>query len=148
MWRIIAIASLFLFIVGCDDDDSLFSPPDDVSDDIFDHINYYRLINGCSALNYHDELAVIAGGHSEYMAGNDLLNHANQSERYEKVITELEMSKYAELIARGDINGRNLTDLWDDDPPSKEIILGDYEYIGVGVYDDGSELFVTIIFAK
>ncbi len=148
MLRILFIASAFIFMIGCADDDSLFSPPEDVEDDVFDHINYYRLLNGYSALDFHEKLSNIARGHSEYMSEIKTLNHDNQSDRYEKVVTELEMSKFAELIARGDLNGRNLTDLWDDDEPSKTTILGDYSYIGVGVYNDGSELFATIIFTK
>lgn len=144
----LAVLVLLLTFNGCQDDDSLFAPPADVEDNIFDHINHYRLLNGYAALDRNTLLDELARSHSSTMSANNSLSHVNQGYRYEQVITELNSNTYAELVARGNINGRDLIDQWSDDADSNETILGDYNAIGIGVSESSDEQFVTVIFTK
>lgn len=142
------ILAMALLMVACEDDDNLFTPPDDVADDIFDHINHYRMLNGSPALQYHDTLNHLAAEHAQYMKSQNELSHTNQGQRYETVLSQLNMDRYAELVVSGDLNGKDLIDQWSDNPQSNETILGDYAYIGIGIADNGDIQFATIIFSK
>ncbi|WP_324065647.1 CAP domain-containing protein [Salinivirga sp.] len=144
----LAVLAVLLTFNGCQDDDSLFAPPADVEDNIFDHINHYRLLNGYAALDRNTLLDELARSHSSTMIANNSLSHVNQGYRYEQVITELNGNVYAELVARGNINGRDLIDQWSDDTDSNETILGDYSIIGIGVSESSDEQFVTVILTK
>lgn len=143
---------IILFLSGlltaCDDSDSLFGPPSDVKDNIFDHINHFRLINGISILEEHADLNMLAASHSKYMGENSVVNHNDQSARYNYVIDELSMSKYAELVEAGDLYGRDLIGKWSEDEDVNLILLGDYKFIGIGVYGSGDQTYATIIFTK
>lgn len=146
-FTIIMVVAL-TFLSSCQDDDSLFAPPSDVEDNIFDHINHYRLLNGYAAIDRNSTLDDLASSHSQTMTENNSLSHVNQSERYEQVISELNMNRYGELVASGKINGRDLIEQWSDDQESNETILGDYSIIGIGVADGDEKQYVTVIFAK
>lgn len=142
------VLAMLLTFNGCQDDDSLFAPPADLEDNIFDHVNHYRLLNGYAALERNTFLDELARSHSSTMSSNNTLSHVNQDERYEQVISQLNSNMYGELLARGNINGRDLIEQWSDDEDSNQTILGPYTIIGVGISESGDEQFVTVIFAK
>jgi uncharacterized protein YkwD len=148
MNRLIIILFSISLLITCDDNDSLFGPPEDVQDNIFDHINHFRLINGLYVLEELSELNTLAANHARYMGDNNVVDHYNQTARYNYVIEELSMSRYAELVEAGDLYGRDLIDKWSNDDDATAILLGDYEFIGVGVYEHDDQTYATIIFTK
>jgi len=144
---LLIILSIFLF-TSCEDSDSLFGPPSDVADNIFDHINHYRLMSGLEVLEKHPDLNQLASDHAEDMAQNENVSHFNQTFRYNYVVEELSMSKYAEIVEEGDLYGRDLIEKWSNNEDLESVIIGDYKYIGIGVHGSGDELYATIIFTK
>lgn len=146
--RWIPVIMLFLLATSCEDDDNLFAPPASVSEDIFDHINHHRLVNGYVALDKHDTLIDLAATHAQTMAEANEISHVNETDRYETVINQLSMTRYGTLTASGQINGKDIISRWSDDEASNNTILGDYAYIGVGVAENGDKKYASVIFAK
>lgn len=148
MTRLLFILLSILIFTSCDDSDSLFGPPANLKDNIFDHINHFRLINGLSVLEQNSDLNRLAKRHAEYMGENEVLNHDDQLLRYNYVVDELSMSKYAEIVERGNLYGRDLIDKWSDNEAYTTILFDDYQYVGIGVYENDDQSYATIIFTK
>jgi uncharacterized protein YkwD len=148
MTRLFIILISSFIINSCEDSDSLFGPPSDIKDNIYDHINHFRLMNGVSVLELNSDLNRLADEHAFYMSQNSVVNHNNQAVRYNFVIEELSMSKYAEIVEAGDLYGRDLINKWSDNEEVVLMLIGDYKYIGLGVYEGGDQSYATIIFTK
>jgi uncharacterized protein YkwD len=148
MRRLVIILLSVLTIATCDDSDSLFGPPSDIADNIFDHVNHYRLMSGVEVLEKHSDLNQLASDHASFMAQNGNVSHDNEYVRYSYVINELSMYKYAELVEGGELYGRDLIEKWSENESSALVIIGDYKYIGIGISDAGNKTYATIIFTK
>lgn len=109
--------------------------------EVFDITNAIRARRGLAPLTWDDAVAATAYGHSEDMGKNNYFAHTSPSgERLKNRLERdaIDYSKAAENIAAGQPNAIYAISSWlNSHSGHRETMLGDYQYLGVGVYFGG-----------
>ena len=148
MFKYIIISLFLLLLTGCQKDLQVFSPPDDLANDIYVKINHYRVTQNLNVIEENCFLDSIASEHAQYMASNNALSHYNESVRIQLAMQNLNTTAYAELIASGILTGSDLVSYWDGNDADRAIVVGDYSQIGLGVSYAGDCSYIAVVFVK
>lgn len=123
-----------------------------MTEDILYYTNKFRSSKGLKPLVLNEVMSKEAQGHSQNMARKKTaFGHKGFDKRTRNIKKELGWgSAFAENVAYGHLDGKGVVDIWIDSPGHRANLLGDYEYIGIGIAEaeDGSLYFTQIFLAK
>jgi uncharacterized protein YkwD len=123
-----------------------------MSEDILYYTNKFRASKGLKPLVLNEVMSKEAQVHSQNMARKKTaFGHKGFDKRTRNIKQELGFgSAFAENVAYGHLDGKGVVDVWIDSPGHRENLLGDYEYIGIGIAEaeDGSLYFTQIFLAR
>lgn len=118
--------------------------------DVINQTNTFRAANGLTELEMLDELNTIAQKHSENMAsGRVSFGHSGFAKRAALARKKIEgVNGFAENVAYGPTSAAQLISMWKDSPPHRRNMLGQYEFVGIGIAKDRKGvLYYTMVFA-
>jgi uncharacterized protein YkwD len=122
------------------------------SKNIVKETNQFRRSKGLHVLISRNDLNVIAQKHSTDMArGKVAFGHDGFNERSQKAKKALsgKMKGFAENVAVGAKNARQVVKGWENSAGHRRNMLGNYKYIGVGIAaDKNGRLYYTQIFVN
>ena len=123
---------------------------------IFEITNYERMVRGVGELERHPQLDIVALNHSKDMVEREFFDHVNPSglSPHDRLSLMCEMS--GENIAYR--MGYDESDEWhaldfmrgwmDSKGHRDNILFTQFDLIGVGVYEFGSEVYATQVFCR
>lgn len=115
--------------------------------EIFDLANTVRVRLGKEPFKWDEKIAQVARAHSEDMSLNDFFDHTNLAgespfDRMDKA--GIEFMSASENIAWGQMEGIYAHEAWMNSSGHRSNILGDFTYLGVGVYlGEGNNISYT-----
>lgn len=120
--------------------------------DILQYTNKFRSSKGLKPLVLQEVLSDEAQGHSQNMARKKTpFGHKGFDKRTKRIKAALGWgSAFAENVAYGQLDGKGVVDLWINSPGHRANLLGNYQYIGIGIAAarDGSLYFTQIFISK
>ena len=107
---------------------------DSLTDDVLNQTNQFRKSKGLTELVMRDDLNEIAQKHSANMArGRVGFGHSGFDKRNAMAIRHIKsMSSFAENVAYGAKNAREVLTMWKNSSGHRRNMLGRYKYIGIG----------------
>ena len=127
------------------------SPASTLEADILTHINKYRQSKGLNQLVAEPTIAAQAEKHSANMATKKVaFSHDGFEQRVGSISQKLGALKLsAENVAYGNLNAKEVVDIWLKSPGHRKNIEGKFQLTGIGVATakDGT-IFFTQIFAS
>ena len=109
--------------------------------EVFDLVNAIRAENDLPAYEYDEKLADVARAHSQDMIDREFFDHTNPDgdQPWDRMSAAgIRWYAAAENIAAGQRTPEEVVDAWMNSPGHRANILGDCEYLGVGVALGGS----------
>lgn len=123
-----------------------------ITEDILYYTNKFRASKGLQPLVLNEVMSKEAQVHSQNMARKKTaFGHKGFDKRTRNIKQALGRgSAFAENVAYGHLDGKGVVDIWIDSPGHRKNLLGDYEYIGIGIAEakDGSLYFTQIFLAR
>lgn len=120
--------------------------------DILNYVNEYRQTKGLSPLVMNDVISAVAKQHSNDMAGKKTpFGHEGFEDRIKFISQKLGVfHRSAENVAYGDLDARQVVDVWLKSPGHRRNIEGKYTVTGIGtsMANDGTIFFTQIFAAK
>ena len=109
-----------------------------IEEDILFYTNKYRKQKGKPALQLHPSVSKQAQQHSNNMAsGKSSFGHDGFKNRTSIIRREIgSFSNAAENVAYGKLSAEEVVQLWIKSATHRKNLLGDYQYLGVGVADN------------
>jgi uncharacterized protein YkwD len=124
---------------------------DNLSDEILKYINEYRAEKGLGPLKNDPTVCKGAEVHSRDMATHRVpFGHDGFDERMAKITSLVSPANgWAENVAYGPLNAKEVVDMWLNSPGHKKNIEGNYNTCGIGIVrsNDGA-LYFTHIFVN
>ena len=121
-------------------------------DDILDYVNEYRAKKGLPALQMNTVISAVAEKHSDNMARKKTaFGHDGFEDRVKSISQKLgAFRRSAENVAYGNLNAREVVDIWLKSPGHRRNIEGNYTVTGIGTAStsDGTIFFTQIFGAK
>ncbi len=134
----------------------------DLEKEVFELINQRRIEHGLEPLEWNGQIAEVAKDHSRDMANNNFFDHQNlQGEGPEDRLMNsginyfscgevlLEQSRFSVIISfipipktQGQIAG-DTVEGWMNSPGHRMIILGEFDKIGVGCWEEFPTFYFT-----
>jgi uncharacterized protein YkwD len=121
-----------------------------LAEELLNQVNKFRTSKGLPELTLSEELNAIAQKHSENMAaGRVAFGHSGFAKRNAMAKAKLEdMSSYAENVAYGASSATEVMTMWKNSAGHRRNMLGDYEYVGIGIAKDRKgTIYYTTVFA-
>ena len=121
-----------------------------LTDDVLSQTNQFRKSKGLTELIMRDELNAIAQKHSSDMAkGRVGFGHSGFDSRNAMATKQIKsMKSFAENVAYGAKNGKDVVTMWKNSSGHRRNMLGRYKYIGIGTAKDKhGRIFYTQVFA-
>lgn len=143
--------SLFFFsFLFVEQTNNVSGPPTSLVNDVFTHTNEYRKAKGLKPLKLHDKLNKLAKEHSEDMAaGKEQFGHTGFSKRSKQISKIFQSCTTAENVAYGPTTGKEVVDMWKNSAGHRKNMLGNYEYIGIGIAKNkNGRIYYTQIFVR
>jgi uncharacterized protein YkwD len=121
-----------------------------LDNDVLHFTNKFRKSYNKAALVLRDDLSAIARKHSQDMAnGRKSFGHDGFKQRSTQVKRMFESCTLAENVAYGATSGKEVVDQWISSSPHRRNLLGDYNYIGIGIASDRrGRIYYTQIFVR
>jgi uncharacterized protein YkwD len=121
-----------------------------LDNEVLNFTNKFRRSHNKPALELRDDLSEIARKHSQDMAnGRKPFGHDGFKQRSTQVKRLFQSCTLAENVAFGATNGQEAVDQWISSSPHRKNLLGDYNYIGIGVASDRrGRIYYTQIFVR
>jgi len=124
-----------------------------IEEDILFHTNKYRKQKGKPALQLHPSINKQALQHSKNMAsGKSNFGHDGFKKRTSAIKQEMgSFSSATENVAYGKLNAEDVVKLWIKSATHRKNLLGNYQYLGVGVANNqkkGVRYFTQIFIEK
>lgn len=112
--------------------------------------NKFRKSHNKPPLTLRDDLSEIARKHSQDMAnGRKSFGHDGFKQRSTQVKRLFQSCTLAENVAYGATSGKEVVDQWISSSPHRKNLLGDYNYIGIGIASDRrGRIYYTQIFVR
>ena len=136
-----------IVLVSCSDDDKWFSPPDNLSLEIHNEINYYRLMSGRPAIEFSSYIEEQVFLHAQYLETVGNINYDNQTGRFEAIKSNLSVENCYEYVFLGDAKGAWLVEKLTESLSSEAVMLN-ATHFGVAAVKFDTEYFLVIIFAS
>lgn len=113
-------------------------------------VNDYRSDQGREPLRMTSQLNAIAQQHSENMAGKRVaFGHGGFNTRMNKAMRSTKGYGFAENVAYGDLNAREVVNLWINSKGHRKNMLGNYQLTGIGVAQGrNGQLYFTQVFVS
>lgn len=117
---------------------------------LYEKINGYRISQTLNTMDYDEDVAAIARGHSENMAaGRCDFGHDAFDERAARLSTQFEhISENVAYYEGHPLNEDIVLQFWLKSTRHVEIITGDYDVTGVGIAKNDHTYFITQLFLK
>lgn len=108
---------------------------------VFDHTNAYRVINGLRPLKRKSNIDVFAKKHSDIMAKQGKVTHnfpglVDAQKKLNAFGKDNKYNKIGEVLAGGAISGGKIVNLWSNSKTHRDAILSDFKYTGIAVTYD------------
>ena len=120
------------------------------NEEILKYVNQFRADNGKPALTMNPDMVETAAIHSTAMAkGTVPFGHDNFDLRFKYVSAKLgRINAFAENVAMGKMDARQVVDGWAHSPGHRKNMLGDYNLTGIATATaaDG-QIYFTQLFA-
>lgn len=113
--------------------------------------NNHRQQNNLPILQLNPHLQTLATQHAQAMANNQVnFGHEGFDSRANKIVQQLSATAVAENVALGNDNANLIFNNWIESPPHQENILGDFDWLGIGVAKSTTDqqFYYCQIFAK
>ena len=150
MKKIIVLLSFFsFFAISCEKDEVALEM-DTFEQDVFDHVNVYRVSQGKAALEFNAVIFEQARAHCQNMAsGNIPFSHDGFADRAAAIKAAIGGSNVAENIAMGYTSAFAVMNGWKESTAHNENMLGNFTHAAVSVETakDGT-MYYTMIFLK
>ncbi|MDD2674955.1 MULTISPECIES: CAP domain-containing protein [Flavobacterium] len=113
-------------------------------------INEYRVSKGLNALKKINHLSHKAEEHDFFMIGNNIVNHANFSDRSQNIISALGAKSVSENIAYNYKTSQAALTAWLLSSGHKENIEGNFTHFGISIRENpvNGRKYYTNIFIK
>ena len=121
-----------------------------IFEDILNETNAFRKSNGLPALTARLELNKPAQQHSDDMANGVVpFGHEGFNARQQSLMSQMNTLRvFGENVAFGPTSGKEVVKGWENSPPHRQNLLGNFKYIGIGIASDKSgRLYYTQFFA-
>lgn len=121
-----------------------------IFEDILKETNTFRTSNGLAPLTARLELTKMAQEHSDDMAkGLVPFGHEGFNNRQQNLVKQMNNLKaFGENVAFGPTTGKEAVKGWENSPPHRRNMLGNFKYIGIGIASDkNGRLYYTQFFA-
>jgi uncharacterized protein YkwD len=115
------------------------------SPSLIDALNAARASHNLAALTEDPRLTESAQGWACAMAVAGALSHGDFAERLQSAVGEV---AGGECVAEGQPDAASAVQAWLDDPPHREIMLGDFDSVGAGSFGSGAGLYWCADFAR
>lgn len=117
--------------------------------EIMELINAYRIENGLNALSNHDLVKSQAFSHSDYMAEEDNMSHANFYNRKSFLVNNAGASVVTENVAYGFTSAQSVVNAWINSEGHRLNMEGDYTNFDVSAEQNAEgKWYYTNIFIK
>jgi uncharacterized protein YkwD len=120
-------------------------------DDVLKYTNDLRKSQGLPPIEMRDDLNEIALKHSTNMAkGKTKFGHDGFDQRRVTASkTFPKLTGFAENVAYGASNAKDVVNMWKKSPGHRKNMLGNYRYIGIGIAaDSDGTLYYTQVFVN
>lgn len=120
------------------------------NEEILKYVNAFRADNGKAPLTMNADMVETAGIHSTAMAkGTVPFGHDNFDLRFKYIAAKLgRINAFAENVAMGKMNARQVVDGWIHSPGHRKNMLGDYNLTGVATATSADgQIYFTQLFA-
>ena len=121
-----------------------------IFEDILKETNIFRTSNGLLPLTARLELNKPAQEHSDDMArGVVPFGHEGFNTRQQSLMRQMNTLRvFGENVAFGLTSGKEVVKGWENSPPHRQNMLGNFKYIGIGIASDkNGRLYYTQFFA-
>lgn len=141
---------LLLLLASCCLSFATYARPAGMASRILQLVNDYRDDKGREPLRMSSQLNAIAQQHSENMAARRVaFGHGGFDTRMNKALRSTKGYGFAENVAYGDLNAREVVNLWINSKGHRKNMLGNYQLTGIGVAQGRSgQLYFTQVFVS